>query len=142
MSSASYAATLPNLPDDVWGKVFTYLLLEDRKNIRLTCYHFYELSRSVNLLKPEKMVFYGNYGMDMSIDFFSSCTCVNKMWNLELHMMHLQGDSVLSFFHSQGDMVHSLILYDCELAPGMLKHIIMLCINMCHFTVILRSTSL
>lgn len=62
MSSADSesGAELPNLPDEIWSKVFSYLPIDDRKNIRLSCHRLYRAASTFAAQKSEKMVFYGN----------------------------------------------------------------------------------
>ena len=70
---------LPNLPAEVWDKVFSYLLVEDRNNIRLACHRFHQIATREARLKIEKMVLYGDRNTNAAIKFFFSRRYIDKL---------------------------------------------------------------
>lgn len=134
MISPDPETSLPlNLPDEVWGKVFSYLCLDDRKSIRLSCCRFYGISSNANFQKTEWMVFNGDLNADAALRYFSSCQGRN-VWNLEMNLVHLTDDSILLFCQRQAAKIRSLVFHDCLIAPGLLKNIIEYCENLASFT--------
>lgn len=60
MTSSDHSV-LPNLPEEVWSEVFSYLPdLDDRKSFRLTCHLLYRVCNHSRFQMNEKMVCYGN----------------------------------------------------------------------------------
>lgn len=65
--------------------------------------------------------------------FFSNNKNERKIWNIKLHRMSLFGDPNLSFFRKKGSKVHSPIINDCKVAPGLLRDILTYCENLKDF---------
>lgn len=124
---------LLNLPDDIFGKVFAHLPVEDWKSIRLTCRRFYEVCHTADIEKNEQIAFYGNLNTKRAI--LSLCDHERKVWNIRLNGVKLR-DSMLPFFINRGDRIHSLILDNCVLKNGLLRDIIENCPNLRSFAFI------
>lgn len=122
------------IPLEIWSLVFSsYLPLEDRKNVRLTCRRFYDACCIHRIQRKEEMVIYGAYNSCSSIQ--SLCGSERKIWNIKLCKVHPIDDSVLPFFEKHGANIHSLTLLDCTLNRGILIDILGPCKNLRTFAV-------
>ena len=135
MATSDVRFQLSSLPEELWVKVFSFLSLDDRKNIRSSCRRLNQLSNSWSLRQTESIVFHGNLSIDAALQCFSSFE-EGKLWNIKLNMVHLD-DSILSFF--KNTKVRSLILDNCTVAPGILKGIIQSCENLVEFSLFFRT---
>lgn len=119
---------LLNLPDKVWDKLFTYLSLDDRKSIRLSCRPLYAICNNIRVQKYEEIVFHGNINTVAAIRSLS--VSKRKMWNMRLYRVYVEDTCILEFFQYQGIKVHSLTFEFCKLAPGIFENIIKYCQNL------------
>ena len=132
---------LPHLPNEIWGKVFSYLPIEDHKSIRYSSHRFCRIFDSIDRKTIRQIVLYGNINTNAVIRSFSCCHIGRKVWHMELNMVHLLDDSTLSFFENQGTNIRCLILNNCKLKPGLLKRIIENCENLSKFALCATSSS-
>lgn len=114
-----------NLPKENWYHIFTYLSLEDRKSIRLTCRRFYDICNDIYFHDKEEIVFHGNINTDCA--FNSLADSRRKLWNIKMNSVHLVDDTIFSFFEKQGANICSLSFYKCALAQGVLRGLIERC---------------
>lgn len=133
-----------DLPLELWEKVFTYLPIEERKNIHLVCHLFYDACNSFSLRRSEQFAFYGcpepeNYSANDGACFESLSGSRRSVWNLNLYMFYQRfpQSSVQAFFMNAN--VESLILRDCRIPVGFFRTIVELCENL--HTFVLRESS-
>lgn len=119
---------VPNLPEEVLSKLFSYLPLEDRKNVRLSCRRFYEACNTILIQENENFLFCGNINTEAAI--LSLSHSESRLWNIQLYHVHLMNDSIFPFFEKQGANIRSLTLESCEIGPGILKGLIKSCITL------------
>lgn len=117
-----------NMPDEILGKIFSYLPLADRKNVRLSCYQFYEACNQICIQKHEQIVFYGNISSDKAIRLLSRAE--RKFWNLKLNGGLFNDPCIMEFFEKQGAQIRSLSINSCEFSPTLLQNIIKCCKNL------------
>ncbi|KAK7605304.1 hypothetical protein V9T40_007162 [Parthenolecanium corni] len=132
MTSPSAASRLPNLPVEVWEKIFSHLFLEDLKSVRLTCRLFYNACNSSAIQKNEEFIFYGN---EETENIKSLMSVKRKVWNLRFYSADLTYEHILSFIQKHGPDICSLAFEDCEAEPGTLAKIIEHCENLRSLTV-------
>lgn len=128
---------LPNLPEEMWGKLLTYLSIQDRKNLRLSCRHFYEACNTSLIQRSEKFLFCGNINTEAALLSFSQSE--RNLWNIEMYRVHLMEDSILPFFEKQGSNVRSLTLESCVIGPGILKKLLESCTTLCSVEFLLKA---
>jgi len=122
------------LPDEIWFQIFAhYLPLDDRKNIRLTCRHFYDVCNDTRIQGKEEFVFQGDLIAVAAILSLSNCS--RKVWNIKLSYVN-DVRTTLAFFNKQGTFVRSLVFEECEFNHGVLKSLIEECINLCSTSLI------
>lgn len=121
----SFASISPILPEEIWTKVFTYLPLEDRKRVRLTCRRFYEACNTFLIQKYELFVFRWNINAEVAIRSLSNIP--RKLWNIKLKKVLLMDDSILTFFKKQGSHIYSLTFDECAIAPDIFSNVIEYC---------------
>lgn len=128
------SAALVLLPEEIFGMIFEYLPVDDRKNVRLACRKFYDLTNSASLLRSEEIVIPGNLAV-ASIGALANSR--RKIWNLKFVSVNLMADvGFLSFFQNQGRSVHSLTFDRCPVAvPGLMYYIIENCANLRSFAI-------
>lgn len=125
-----------NLPDEIWSEVFSYLPLQDRKNVRQICHQFYDACNTYYIQKNEEIAFYGNINTHSAIQCL--CNSSRRTWNIKLCDLILKED-YLPFFEKHGADIHSLILDNCFISCGILQVILEPCTNLRIFTLILNN---
>lgn len=126
------AVTRLPLLDEIWSRIFEYLPVDDRKNVRLTCRRFYDIAKCASLLESEEHVFPGNVTIAAIGSLADSS---RKIWNLKFVQVNLTADSgFLSFFRKQGAGVRSLTFDQCPvMIPELIQFMIVNCANLRSF---------
>ena len=94
----------------MWLQVLRYLGSNDLESFGLTCHKFFAMYD--RFLNDKEIIFYGNINTNEKI--ISLADKERTTWNLKFVDVHLLDDSILSFFHSRGSNVHSLVFQDCK----------------------------
>lgn len=128
MSGVGIIRELPDLPDEMWAMVFTYLPLAERESIRLSCQRFYKICNCVRFQKNEQIVLHGKRYSRAAIRSLSRSQ--RRTWNIKLTGAHCGDTCILEFLKLQGSNVYSLTLDSCKLAPGIFGYIIEHCDNL------------
>lgn len=114
-----------SLPNEILREIFSYLLADDRKNVRLTCRQFYELCDELCVQGSEEVVFHVNRNAGSALQFLSSSR--RRIRNIRLNGVHINDVNFLPFFENHGCNIHSLILKQCVFGPGLLRSIMQQC---------------
>lgn len=118
---------LPDLPDEIWLKIFTHLELEDRKTIRLTCRRFHEVCNCRFFQENEKIICKPpGTAAKFETTIKKLLKIERKLWNIKLSRLCLDEPTV-AFFEKQGSNIHSLVFDRCQFAPAIFKAIIEQC---------------
>lgn len=116
-------------------EIFSYLLVKDRKNIRLTCRRFNETCNSFHIENTEVIALYGNADKLPASKIESLVNSTRKVWNIKFEGILLD-TRILAFFGKHGAHIHSLAFHQCmpEQKVGLLRDIIQSCINLRSFS--------
>lgn len=111
-------------------RIFLYLPLKDRKNIRLACALWYHCCTRLSIVKNEKLVFRSGYSIQEITKLLTSRHYVN--FNLEFQGMPVDTFPTV-IWKNCGDKIISLDFHECKLSDKTIKNIIILCTNLKHF---------
>ena len=125
---------MPVLPEDMWLKLLTYLSLDDRKSIRLTCRSFYQGCNSSLIQNQEEFLLCGNVG-EAALQSLSATD--RQLWNIKLYRIHLVVPSV-TLFENQGANIRSVSFKHCKMDPGIFRTIILHCQTLHSLTLVCK----